>query len=355
MKKYNIGIIGAGMIAEKHIQAFRKTGRAEIIWVARQDKSRLTEFTSRYNIQHGTADYHELLADPDVEAVVITSPPYLHRNMFIDSLKAGKHILLEKPAAINRKQLHEMLEARLRFPYLKVLDCSCRHARLQPKFRFIREYIRSGQLGEVYFIHHNGLFRNGRPGIEYHPGAKWFLNKQLAGGGPMIDWGVYDLSFHLGLLDDAPELKKVHHAFVASGLDKKDPGTSVYDVEEHGMALMEFDTGLRYYWERAAHANVEAPHETRIYGTKGGLKFAFCSWDSPRITFFDSENEGTGNARQFDTEVDMRSHIDDDYALAEHFIRLLDGNEEPMMPIERAAKHLEIIFKVYETAGVKLP
>jgi predicted dehydrogenase len=55
MKKYNIGIIGAGMIAEKHIQAFRKTGRAEIIWVARQDKSRLTEFTSRYKhtARHG--------------------------------------------------------------------------------------------------------------------------------------------------------------------------------------------------------------------------------------------------------------------------------------------------------------
>lgn len=355
MKKYNVGIIGAGMIAEKHIQAFQKTGRAEITWVARKDKSRLTEFTSRYGIPHGTADYRELLADPELEAVVITSPPYLHRDMFIDALRAGKHVLLEKPAAINRKQLHEMLEARHRFPHLKVLDCSCRHARLQPKFRFVREYMRSGKLGEVYFIHHNGVFRNGRPGIEYHPAAKWFLNKELAGGGPMLDWGVYDLSFHLGLFDDAPELKKVHHAFVTSGLDKKDPGTSVYNVEEHGMALLEFDNGLRYYWERAAHANVEAPHETRIYGTKGGLKFAFCSWDSPLITFFDSENDGNGNARRVDTEVDMSSHIDDDYALAEHFIGLLDGKEDPLMPIERAAKHLEIIFKVYEAAGIKLP
>mgnify|MGYP005854009151 CR=1 FL=1 len=51
----------------------------------------------------------------------------------------------------------------------------------------------------------------------------------------------------------------------------------------------------------------------------------------------------------------MSSHIDDDYALAEHFIGLLDGNVDPLMPIERAAKHLEIIYKVYEAAGVKLP
>ena len=267
MKKYNIGIIGAGMIAEKHIQAFQKTGRTEISWVARKDKSRLPEFKSRYGIPNGTTDYRELLDDPKVEAVVITSPPYLHHDMFIEALRAGKHVLIEKPAAINRKQLHEMLDARHHFPHLKVLDCSCRHSRLQPKFKYVREYIRSGQLGEIYFIHHNG-----RPGIEYHPSAKWFLNKELAGGGPMMDWGVYDLSFHLGLLDDAPELKKVHYAFVTSGLDQKDPGTTIYNVEEHGMALLEFNNGLRYYWERAAHANVEALHETRIYGTKGGLK-----------------------------------------------------------------------------------
>lgn len=355
MEKYNIGIIGAGMIAEKHIEAFQKTGRAEITWVARKDKLRLTEFTSRYGVPHGTDNYHELLADPEVEAVVITSPPFLHRDMFIDALRAGKHVLLEKPAAINRKQLHEMLEARHRFPHLKVLDCSCRHARLQPKFRLVREYIQSGRLGEIYFIHHNGVFRNGRPGIEYHPSAKWFLNKELAGGGPMIDWGVYDLSFHLGLLDDTPTLKKVHHAFVTSGLDKKDSGTKIYNVEEHGMALLEFDNGLRYYWERAAHANVEAPHETRIYGTRGGLKLAFCSWDAPEITFFDSENEGRGNARKEEVRVDMQNHINDDFALAEHFLDLLDEKTEPLMPLELAAKHLEIIFKVYEAAGVKLP
>jgi hypothetical protein len=72
------------------------------------------------------------------------------------------------------------------------MDASCRDARLQPKFRFVKRIIDSGVLGEIYYIHHNSVARQFRPGIEYHPAAKWFLSKNIAGGGLKFAYLTWD-------------------------------------------------------------------------------------------------------------------------------------------------------------------
>jgi predicted dehydrogenase len=184
-----------------------------------------------------------------------------------------------------------------------------------------------------------------RPGIEYHPTAKWFLDSQIAGAGLVLDWGVYDLSFHLGLLDDKPEIESIE-TVLAGKLDRKDPGTDIYDTEEHAISLLKFKDGLRYYWERAAHSNVEVPNETRIYGTRGGLKFSFLSWNSAEVTQYMLDEDE--NAVEEVLEVDMEDHPGDGYTLIEHFIKVLDEKEEPMMTLEIAAKNLDIIFRAYK-------
>jgi len=347
-RKIVVGIIGAGMIAEKHIIGLQKTGNATVKWVARENGSKLSEFQQQYAIPCGTVDYREILADPEVEAVVITAPPAFHYQMFVDSVNAGKHILLEKPAAIKPEHVFAMATLASDHPELIISDCSSRHARLQPKFRKVKEIIDSGALGEIYFIHHNAVARQSRPGIEYHPSAKWFLNKEIAGGGVLFDWGVYDLSFHLGLLNDEPVLENFNLLFMKSGLDTVDSGTKIFDVEEHFAVSMELTGGLRYYWERATNANVEATNETRIYGTKGGVKLSFCSWESPDITFFDVENDGKGNARKEIISVDMSQQEDND-ALSAHFVNALLGKEKVLMPLSLAAKHLDIIFQIYKS------
>jgi predicted dehydrogenase len=346
-----LGLIGAGMIAENHAETFTQTGEAEVIWVSATREESVRIFKDRYQVPKGTLHYGDILADPDVDAVVIASPPYTHPGIFIESLKAGKHVLLEKPAAIDRAGLASMMEERARHPELMVCDCSCRHARLQSIFRKVREIIDSGTLGEVYAIHHNAVFRRNRPGIEYHPSAKWFLNKKLAGGGPVFDWGVYDLSFHLGLLDDSPKLLAVDSAFTRNGLDRVDPGTDVFDIEEHFAAAMRFTGGLSYYWERASNANMDVPNETRIVGTRGGLKCHSCTWDQPTIELFDVEDEGKGKIRKTLIDVDLTKHRSDGFELARHFVNVVLGREEPAMPLELAAKHLEILFAVYDKAA----
>ena len=337
---HKIGVIGAGMIAEHHIGAIQKVSDLEVSWLAATKQASLNRVTEKFPVPNTTTDYKEILDDSDVDAVIICTPPHLHKKMFEESLEAGKHILLEKPAGMTLDEIDQMIEYAGKYPELKVLDCSGRHSRLIPKFRKVKELINSGALGQVYHIHHNAVNRYSRPGIEYHPTAKWFLNKALAGGGPLFDWGVYDLSFHLGILNDEPQLDKIKHISFKSGLDNTDHGDVVFDVEEMFVAMLEFTGGITYYWERASHANMSAPNETRIYGTKGGLKLAFCSWDDPEIVFYGIDK------KEEVIKMDY-SQQDDALALIQHFADVLNEKSKPIMPLELARKHLEIIFRCY--------
>jgi predicted dehydrogenase len=114
------------------------------------------------------------------------------------------------------------------------------------------------------------------------------------------------------------------------------------DVEQHGAAWMEFDTGLTYYYERGGGVHAESPNETRIYGTKGGLRFAFPSWDSNDIEYFHIEN----NEPVVETlTVDMSDAPEDSMVLATHFLDCLDG-APPMMTVQLAAKHMDILFRI---------
>jgi len=349
---YKIGIVGAGMIAEKHIENLLLTQSAKIEWVADIKEVALERIKQKFPaIAKTTNNYKDILNDVSVDAIVVCTPPPMHKQVFIDAVNAGKHILVEKPLAMNLADIDEMIAAKNNHPELKICDCSGRHSRLQPKYKRVKEIIDSGVLGNIYYIHHNCIWRQNRAGIEYHPTAKWFLNKAIAGGGPLFDWGVYDLAFHLGILNDQHEIIKVNNTILKNGLDAVDPKTDIFDVEEHFISTMEFSNGLNYYWERSNNANMEADNETRIYGTRGGIKLAYNTWDSAELTFFDVDNDAKGKARSKTEIIDMSKHKGDDFELSMHFINMLNGTEETVLPLELARKHLDIIFKCYNKSN----
>jgi predicted dehydrogenase len=345
MTKYNLGIIGAGMYGKVLMRHFQKDERANIIWVNSASEATTRSAANEFGVTKWTLDYHEVLSDPEVNAVVIATPPFLHAEQMAAALAAQKHVLLEKPMAESLESVRRIVAAVEGAPDQVVLEASCRHTRLTRKFQIVKSMIDSGRLGEIYHIHHNHLSRT--TFIEYNPNGAWAMNKRLAGGGPFIDWGVYDLSFHLGLLNDVPQLKSLRSF---SRNDLRDVGKLVpfSDIEQHGAAWLEFDTGLTYYYERGAGVHAETPNETRIYGTKGGLRFQFPAWDSNEIEFFYTENGEPGKEI---LTVDMTEAPDDSLALTQHFLDCLDGKVEPLMSVQRAAKHMEILFKILKASA----
>ena len=342
MAKYRLGIIGAGMYGKVLMRCFQQDSRAEIVWVNSASEATTKAAAEEFGIEQWTLDYREILADPDVDAVVIATPPYLHAEQLIAALAAGKHVLVEKPLAESAENVKWIVSAVEQTPEKIVLDASCRHTRLTRKFQFIKSMIDRGKLGEIYHIHHNHLSRG--TFIEWNPSGAWAMNKKLAGGGPFIDWGVYDLSFHLGVLDDKPQLQSLR-SFSRNDLRDTTKLVAFSDVEQHGAAWLEFDTGLTYYYERGGGVHSETPNETRLYGTRGGLRFQFPSWDSNEVEFFYTEN---GEPRKELLTVDMTGAPEDSLALTAHFLDCLDGEATPLMPVQRAAKHMEILFRILE-------
>jgi predicted dehydrogenase len=341
-----LGLIGAGMIGDAHIRSARADGRADFVHIAARTKETLTAKMKTHGIAKGTLDYREVLADPSVEAVVIATPPHLHPGMTAAALDAGKHILLEKPMAADPAGVARIVSAVRAHPDRIVLECSCRHARLQPRFALVKRIIDGGKLGEIYHIHHSVLMR--RTFVEWNPAGAWALDSKQAGGGPFLDMGVYDLSFHLGLLDDKPALRSLT-AFTRGGLKTfRDPAMR-QDVEEHGAAWMELDGGLSYYYERGAGVQCESPNETRIHGSKGTLRFGFLSWDPPVVDWY---HGGAGGEERMETlNVDYSRHPGDDRALMSHFLDCLEGKSEPLMTVDLAAKHMDILFRILGKAG----
>jgi len=342
-RPYQIGIIGMGMIGDVHLERIRQDGRGDVTWIATQSEETLRKKLNKYQVAHGTTDYREMLQDSSLDAVIIASPPFTHLEIFRSVLKAGKHVLLEKPMTASAAELDDLLETAARYPDLIVLECSCRHARLQPKFRLIRNMIHEGVLGEIYHMHHNHLIRS--TFIEYNPAGTWAHQKALAGGGPFIDWGVYDLSFHLGILGDQPRLSSVQ-SFTRNGLKHyPDPGFQS-DIEEHGAAYLTFDTGLTYYYERGSGVHFETANETRICGTRGGLQFSLCTWDAPGITHYTFDTSGREIRKTLIPEG-LQDH-DDNLALIVHFLDCLEGKARPAMDVSLAAKHLRMLFRILE-------
>jgi predicted dehydrogenase len=340
MKKYNIGIIGAGMYGKILMRCFQQDERANILWVNSASEATTKSAAQEFGVSNWTLDYHDILADPDVEAVFIATPPFLHAEQLEAALAAGKHVLLEKPMAESPESARRIVSAVEAAPNQIVLEASCRHTRLTRKFQVIKGMIDDGKLGEIYHIHHNHLFRT--TFIEYNPNGAWAMNKKLAAGGPFADIGVYDLSFHLGLLDDVPQLKSLS-CFHRNDLRDMRKLVKFSDVEQHGAAWMEFDTGLTYYYERGAGVHSETPNETRLYGTKGGLRFNYPTWEPHEVEYFHLENDAP---RKESFTIDMSDAPDDGLALARHFLDCLDGTAKPLMPVQRAAKHMEILFKI---------
>lgn len=340
MKKHIVGIIGAGMYGRILMRWLQQDERANILWVNSASEATTRSAAEEFGIEKRSTDYRDVLADPAVEAVVIATPPYLHAEQLEESLKAGKHVLLEKPMAESRESLKRIVEAVERAPDQIVLEASCRDTRLNRKFRVIKKMIDEGKLGEVYHIHHNHLTRT--TFIEYNPNGAWAMNRKLAGGGPFADLGVYDLSFHLGLLNDVPQLKSVQR-FTRNDLRDMSKFVGFSDVEQHGAAWLEFDTGLTYYFERGAGVHCETPNETRMYGTRGGLRFQYPSWASHEVEFFTTEND---KPHKETFTIDMTDAPKDSSACATHFLDCLDGKAEPLMTVQRAAKHMEILFKI---------
>jgi predicted dehydrogenase len=274
--KLKVGIIGAGMISESHMKGLKTDKRAEMVWVADVIEDRAKSRAKEFGVPKVVTDYRPVLTEAD--AVVVATPPFMHKAPTIDAAEAGKHVLCEKPMAMSSKEAKEMADA-CEKAKVHLSICSSRR-NFRDEVQGAREAVAQGKLGDVYYSRISSLRKRGRPGFDFWPDVTWFLDSEKAGGGAIMDIGCYDIDTLL-FMTGAPEPVSVSAVAYAGIGSKKVPQGVKHDVDEHLTCLVRFANGSSAVFESAWATNVEFGvnpgggidvAEYFLMGKKGGVR-----------------------------------------------------------------------------------
>lgn len=249
------GLIGCGDIARKRVApALRDSRFSEIHCVNRANPDLLASTAKEFGAKSWVTDWHELVADGELDAVYVATPVHLHAEQTIAALHAGKHVLCEKPMALNFAECDRMISA-ANANNKKLGIAYYRH--FYPVLKRVKELIESGEIGAPVVAQMNAFEWFNPPPA--HPRA-WLLQKQLSGGGPMIDFGCHRIEVLLNLFGPISKVK----AITSRVLFER-------EVEDTALAVFEFGEGTVASLT-VTHAAREAQDTLMIWGSHGSIQ-----------------------------------------------------------------------------------
>ncbi|WP_066365279.1 Gfo/Idh/MocA family protein [Neobacillus fumarioli] len=336
MKKLRIGIIGAGGIAQgRHIPAFLSLSNiCEITALSDVHIERAKEVAGKYTIPGVFEDYRDLL--PKVDAVCICTPNKFHAEISIAALKAGVHVLCEKPMALNAEECQAMIAASEKAG--KVLAIAY-HYRFMKEAQAAKKAM--NEVGKPLVARVHALRRRKVPG--------WgvFTNRSLQGGGSLIDFGCHLLDLALWLMGNPKEIAvsgTTYHAVSKIPNQVNQWGTfdhETFDVDDHVTAYMKFENGASMLFESSWAANIKDDYaNVSISGVDGGL------------SVFPFELYTTKNGMLVNSQAAwIPGEESPDVPQAKNFIDACLGLADLVVNPEQALQVSRIIDQIYESGG----
>lgn len=339
-----VAIIGCGTIANNaHIPAYLKNEKAKIKYFCDIIPERATAAVEKYGCGIAITDYKEILTDPEIEAVSVCTPNNVHPTIAIDCLKAGKNVLCEKPAAKTYKEALEMQKAQHETG--KVLNIGVVN-RFNNSVNVIKNFIDSGELGDIHHVYIS--FRNHRsiPGL-----GGDFTNKDVAGGGVLIDWGVHFLDIVMYCCGDPTPLTVTGETFCKLGKDM--PGyvykdmwagppkcDGVYNVDDSVTGMIR--TSGPVITLNGAWAQNIGVNEMYIdfMGDKGGIRLQYGS----DFTVYTSKNCALV---EYKPEFKSTNHFENEINA---FINCIETGEKLASHIDTVVITAKIMQAIYDSA-----
>jgi len=333
-----IGIIGAGGIARGvHIPGYQKLANAQVLAVSDPVQVAREGVAQQFGIEDAYADFHEMLKRDDIHAVSVTTPNFLHAEAAIAALEAGKHVLCEKPLAMNVREGEAMVEASRRTG--RKLMCGFNY-RFSPEVQALKRFAEAGEFGEMYYARTQALRRRGIP--------SWgmFISKEKNGGGPLIDIGVHmlDATMHvLGFPKPISVSGKTWQMFGKRpdvlGLMGQDHEN--FTVEDFAIAQVRFETGAVLTLESSFVANLEEADKMsfQIFGSQGG-----CSYNP--LKMFKEEHKTLLDI----TPVHLPRNVQTHHEEIKSFVNSILNDEPVYTPGEQAVEITRIIDAIYASS-----
>lgn len=338
MAQLGLGIIGTGRIARAHLRSLAQNPLGKPVAVYDVIPERAAQIATEFGIPTVARTLEDLLERRDVEAVLVCTPPTAHMLPTVTALEAGKHVLCEKPFALDPAEAARMVETAERNQRFLAV-CSARD-RVGNGPRMAHQLASSGALGNVYHVRSSSYRLRGRPGIDMFQDAPWFIDRTKAGGGALIDIGVYRIDVMLWLLG-YPRVTSVLCS-TYQGIGKPAEAPLVQTVEDHAVVMFSCENGASGVLEIAWASNVNAANATIVLGTEAALRF-------------DPLTKITIGANGLPTEERLLGRSDRDVGelgdVTTQFVRgVLDGRQ-PETPAREALEVARVIDAAYRSAA----
>jgi len=331
-KKVGFAVVGLGSIARGSVlPAFANCKKAKLVALVGRDKLKAAQLAQEFNVgaHYHSEEYATCLTNPEVSAVYIAAPNGEHATLAIRAAQAGKHVLCEKPLAANLKQSASMVEACRKSG---VLLMTAYRKYYEPSAVHLKQLIQDGSLGRIDVIH-TAFSELHSAGVS----LPWLLDSRLAGGGPLMDLGVYCVNTTRWLVDEDP-IEVVAQSWVRDTV-------RFWDVEEGISFRLKFPSGLVVQGSSSYGAVLSS--FIFVQGTKGWLSLA------PAFPF-DEDRRLTGKIgkRQVDREFKI---VDEFAAEIDAFASAIQNKR--VVDADGAQGHLDMIIldAIYESARTKQP
>lgn len=342
MEPVKVGIIGCGVIGTHHLEAAANTALARVVAVADLIPERGREKSGRFDVPKVYVEGDDLLEDPEIEAVVLATPAHARFSLALHAFRTGKHVLTEKPVAMDAGQVREMIAARGEL----VAACCCSRYAFLPSTRAATDLVRSGALGDLRVIHCRALTSGSGPPKSDPP--EWRLKRHLNGGGILMNWGCYDLDYLMGITGWRLKPKTVlaqtwtvPPKFTALAA----PGS---DAETHFVSLIVCEGGATISFERAEMSTARPEGAWKIVGSEGSLDLAMLPAKGKRIVHNRASSE-EGVASETVWEGDEAWDLLHDGPLADFAAAIREGRE-PKTTLEKALILQQISDAIYRSA-----
>ena len=346
-----IGVIGAGSISNAHLDAYQKNKKCNIKAIADLNEKQAKTAAENYEIPDVYTDYKELLSDQEIDAVSICTPTFTHKQIVLDALKAGKHVLCEKPPALNAEEVRECRNAQKESGKVLMFGLVCRFFN---QTQYLKQYIESGKMGQIISAEAARVKRC----FGYE---KWFADRKK-GGGFLKDAAIHQLDCAMYLMDyPKPKTVVASQTFLNLDLPEKmsqgesnwfyqscDTGEYENNIETAITGFVTFENGACLHVKSASVLNtVESGSLVVMNGEHAGIKYNLDNFEVNLVELdygpcFKESTPQVSKNSPFCSEIS-------------HFLDCCEKGTECICKVEEAEILMQIIDAMITSADTRQP
>lgn len=333
----NYGVIGCGAVFEVfQARSLLQTEGLRVLTVCDIDVNKVKRVQQNYNIKKGTTNYYDLLADKEIDVVMVNLPQHLHLRPCLDAAQAGKHVYVEKPIATRLEDARKIIDVCRKNEVKLCVGHQRRFVNVDMK---AKELIEQGYLGKIFKIRAISCWYEKECEIEKQP---WLFNFELGGGGPLMRWGVHKADTLRYLLDEeAIRVYAEADRFVHRSKD--------ITAEDNCISLIRFDGGVIAELEVSnsqQEAGFSRGETIEIWGDKGTL------WYQPSTGLMELCSTKQTNVVGKDSFIKLKLEPDHREFIRIHqkFVKSIEEGGTVPVSGEDGYKALEMVVASYQSA-----